>query len=496
MSKVKIDNYTFDASAKTIAFTDYTNIRLDGILLVTNVTDNIIIYNFADVTKGGTVLTNVLTLAYNTATMDDTDKLLIYYDDIIDGKNLLVANITTNTAGVSIDTSGYGSLVAQISGIWVGEIYFETSNDGAFWDIVYILSRDEVSMQDVIDQNGTYSIKRSGRYLRYHCEQISGTATINIVGREGEGLSAADMLSFAMDRTQNLPLQVQLPKDLKQDLAGALVYSDMQGPYTWNSGNAASPLVIDCTGYSTVIVQKTTAGIVTPTMSNDGINWLGTLASNITSTAATAATIPTAVGIYLIPVVARYMKLTGPASSVQCVVYLSITPFIQESAMINPPVNIAQIAGTITSNGGLAGSFAIGGNVADASSSSTSAPVSIGGVDDTKGINAATSKFIRRALVDIVGRQQIGTTTGAVPGANSSKALNEIGYMSDYKNVLEVQDTTRVFGHTTQEFLYQILQELKILNQQIYELPRLLKDGQVSMDEPEQFREEPSIFNN
>lgn len=79
--KTQITNYTFDASEKKITFSDYTTIRLDSVLLITNVTDNVIIYNFADSTKGGTVATNVLTLTYNTATMDDTDKLMIYYDD-------------------------------------------------------------------------------------------------------------------------------------------------------------------------------------------------------------------------------------------------------------------------------------------------------------------------------------------------------------------------------------------------------------------------------
>jgi hypothetical protein len=81
--KTKISNYTFDKTAKTVTFTDYTTIYLDGILLITNTTNNTIIYNFADSTKGGTVLTNVLTLIYNTNSMNDSDKLLIYYDDPI-----------------------------------------------------------------------------------------------------------------------------------------------------------------------------------------------------------------------------------------------------------------------------------------------------------------------------------------------------------------------------------------------------------------------------
>lgn len=79
--KVQVINYTFNKTAKTVTFTDYTEIRLDSLLLITNVTDNVIIYNFADPLLGGTVATNVLTLTYDTSAMDDTDKLQIFYDD-------------------------------------------------------------------------------------------------------------------------------------------------------------------------------------------------------------------------------------------------------------------------------------------------------------------------------------------------------------------------------------------------------------------------------
>lgn len=79
--KIQITNYTFDSSAKTVTFTDYTTIRLDSLLLITNVTDGIIIYNFASPTLGGTVTNNVLTLTYNTSSMDNADKLQIFYDD-------------------------------------------------------------------------------------------------------------------------------------------------------------------------------------------------------------------------------------------------------------------------------------------------------------------------------------------------------------------------------------------------------------------------------
>jgi len=81
MAKIAIRNYTFNKATKQVTFTDYANIRLDEILLITNVTSNVIIYNFADNTKGGTVSSNVLTLTYDTTSMNNSDKLLIYYDD-------------------------------------------------------------------------------------------------------------------------------------------------------------------------------------------------------------------------------------------------------------------------------------------------------------------------------------------------------------------------------------------------------------------------------
>ena len=82
--KTRIVNYKFNPGASfagTVTFTSYSSITLDSILLITNVTSNIIIYNFADPAAGGTVSNNILTLDYNTSTMSSSDKLIIYYDD-------------------------------------------------------------------------------------------------------------------------------------------------------------------------------------------------------------------------------------------------------------------------------------------------------------------------------------------------------------------------------------------------------------------------------
>lgn len=78
---IKVDNYTFDKTKKTITFLDYDTISLSRIALITNVEGNVLIYNFAGQGVGGSVSGNVLTLDYDTSSMANTDKLQIVYDD-------------------------------------------------------------------------------------------------------------------------------------------------------------------------------------------------------------------------------------------------------------------------------------------------------------------------------------------------------------------------------------------------------------------------------
>ena len=77
--KLRATSYTFNKTAKTVVCSLFTS--LEAIQLITNVTDNIIIYNFADATKGGTLSGTTLTLAYDTTTMADADKLQILVED-------------------------------------------------------------------------------------------------------------------------------------------------------------------------------------------------------------------------------------------------------------------------------------------------------------------------------------------------------------------------------------------------------------------------------
>ena len=78
MVGINIGSYAFNAVSKQITFSGITNLIKEQILVITNVTDNIIIYAFADITKGGSLSGDILTLDYDTSAMGNSDNLQIW----------------------------------------------------------------------------------------------------------------------------------------------------------------------------------------------------------------------------------------------------------------------------------------------------------------------------------------------------------------------------------------------------------------------------------
>ena len=78
--KVLFQDYTFNAATKQITFDTTDVVSLAQVLVITNVTDNVIIYNFADPAKGGVITNNVLTLTFDTTAMSNSDSLQIFLD--------------------------------------------------------------------------------------------------------------------------------------------------------------------------------------------------------------------------------------------------------------------------------------------------------------------------------------------------------------------------------------------------------------------------------
>ena len=80
-----ITDYTFDPAGRTLTFNGYAAVDLRGLIIVTNVDANVVIYSYTDFESpyslGGSAAGNVVTLNYDTTKMGAADNLQVYYDD-------------------------------------------------------------------------------------------------------------------------------------------------------------------------------------------------------------------------------------------------------------------------------------------------------------------------------------------------------------------------------------------------------------------------------
>jgi hypothetical protein len=467
-------DYVFNSATRTITFTNSVDIVKIGAIF--NVTAGINIYSSGDPSTTGSISGQVLTLVYNTTSMSNSDVLQIFYSGDGDNANLLTYTISSVAISSAIDTTGYPEIIAQIFGGFSGILYVETSSNGSDWDISYVFNRNEPGLYDSIVEEGTFSVYRAGQYIRINVKQLTSSGSIILTGRTGMSLSPVDSLALAMNSTNGVPLQVQLPQNLKQDITGALIGSDAATLYTIVSTVANQVWIIDTTGYNSIIIHQTTTGTITPNASNDGVNWLG-IQGYVSTAVSTPATSASAAGVYMFPVNGKFIRLQSTFAGVNAFVYLRQAPFIQTNQ------NLGSIAGTAPVTAGQNGMLAVGGNIAPGTTP-TANPVLIAGVDTN------TTPLTRRLLTDTTGKLLTTPTALGPDGLTRSQTVHA-GQLGTY---IQVADTTSFEGSNALEFQMQILLELKILNQQISELPLLLNNGINAVTDPDVYRNDPQGF--
>lgn len=196
-------------------------------------------------------------------------------------------------------------------------------------------------------------------------------------------------------------------------------------------GASVGPIVqVDTTGYNSVALQLagTFTGTVTFQASNDGSVWTSVMAWP-TAGGTAPVTTATAVGQWLIPAAGRFIRAqitTGGSGQPLAIAvlknaasfYPASTPSVTIAA--NSAVNVAQIAGTNTVTGGVAGIQAIGGNIA-VGAAPTANPVPVGGWDGTN-----TRRILTDAVSGGVALGAAGVSNGASVSTLVSAATNNL----------------------------------------------------------------------
>jgi len=140
--KKQLTNYTFNPMAKTITVLGSGSYNLDQLLLITNVTSNVIIYNFAEPSLGATLVNNVITLDHNTTSMSASDSLQIFVEvqdnsDFLLGLTFQISQLietvkslahvdTQNRQRVAVDTMPTTSITGTVglsTGAQVQQVY-------------------------------------------------------------------------------------------------------------------------------------------------------------------------------------------------------------------------------------------------------------------------------------------------------------------------------------------------------------------------------------
>ena len=396
-----------------------------------------------------------------------------------DAAVLFSGNLTAIGVGSSINTTGYDGLVSQFTGNWSGVITFEGSNDGINWAPILVTKLSELVVKSQIEINGNWTVKCDTLYVRYNVTNITGTANLIIIGNNDVISTAVDRLSMAMDEANNSPLNIKLqPQNsgIKQDLSGAFVLSDAPNTVSVNQTATNAVTTIDTQGYQSIEITTQTF-IGTITASNDGVTY--SAIGGMTNAGTWVTSLSVANTNYIFPCQSRYIKIVGTTGG-QFTYALRNVPFMGQNlsaiggsavsaTTAQLGINLVNVGNTAVVTGGVAGTLGVGGTNA-VGVASASNPVIVGGVDPTG--------LARRAATTMLGDVITGnrtiptnlaalgtTTTGNAPIASAS-FNNQVPHT--------VQDTSQFEGQSQVELLAQLLQEVKILNQQMYELPKVL----------------------
>ncbi|QAY16138.1 hypothetical protein SEA_SONALI_26 [Arthrobacter phage Sonali] len=231
MSKQIIQRYTFDPAARTVTLTDFDAVELGRLALITNVTTNTVIFNFADPGRGATVAGNVITLAFDTTAMSSTDRLRIDYD-------IMFGDPASDKTVVGNARSKFRDGFATPGG---------TFPNPSTWDLVN--EATDPSNGHILTQGGD---SFGSSYLRVSLSPFLDNSEVRLTSRQA--FSFPMRVGFGLSMSQRIQGQEVFLGMVGADSAGDLDYT-------------AAPADIPITGATASI----TSNVATFTVTNHGL---------------------------------------------------------------------------------------------------------------------------------------------------------------------------------------------------------------------------------
>ena len=136
-------------------------------------------------------------------------------------------SIITTGIGTAYNTTGYGIISFQFSGVWNGFLNILGSNDGTNWFPLWVNGADGTVL-DYVSENGIFTVSVVSKYIAYNFLNLTGTANIVVLGKSSpQGVTP--LLAQALDSTSNVQLNTNII-NLGKDSNNALILSDAPAP--------------------------------------------------------------------------------------------------------------------------------------------------------------------------------------------------------------------------------------------------------------------------
>lgn len=290
----------------------------------------------------------------------------------------------------ALDTSNERTVVLQLSGLWSGSVGLQQSNDGAiWWDANGLSQSNDIGLVSSAYAPDVITVQVTARFFRaVTSADFSGSVSGTYVLRSVEPPQVAQNVRLMdVDPAATFPItaidQNNYPTRIRANNLGHLVIADNVTRTDFRT-SLGTVVLIDTTGYNSISLQLSgsISGQLQFQASNDSTTWTQVAGYPVGGSTG-SQTFTSTTGHFIIPAVGRFFRLQITAytsGTAVCVTTLkNQNSFLPITTLAT---NVSQLNGSTPINAGVAGTLAVGGNVAE-DSAATLNPLICGGIART-----------------------------------------------------------------------------------------------------------------